>query len=76
MCAGIICTEGQRALKLHWRSFQQHLSLQHFRPFIARHLPDWMGPAPPAEEIEPMNVHFMLGFLAEMRYGIPRGKVT
>lgn len=76
MCAGIICTGGQRALKLHWRSSQQHLSLQHFRPFIARHLPDWMGPAPPAEETEPMNVHFALGFLAETRYGIPRGKVT
>ena len=44
---------------------------------LYRPTPAWlMGPVPPAEETEPMNVHFALGFLAETRYGIPRGRVT
>lgn len=74
--AGIICTGGQRALKLPWLALASAAPVPSAHSALYHLTSAWLdGPMLPAEEMESMNVHFVLGFLVEMRYGIPRGKL-
>ena len=53
---------------------KQHLFCQRVWPFITWHLPGWLGPVQPAEEMDLMSTHFEWGFIVEMGCGISGGK--